>query len=110
MSSFLLEEQAKGNIEEIRFSINIICRCIQNLSADTEHELLVMRFKSCQREASGMAVLLMCYGNCHQNKVEEYILFCKSLESHIAGEQIIKLVDFFMIDINSVGNIVLIYV
>jgi hypothetical protein len=40
----------------------------------------------------------MCYDYGHQNKVEEYILFGKSLESHVTGEEIIKLVGFFMIE------------
>jgi hypothetical protein len=42
------------------------------------------------RDASGLGVLFMYYRYCYQNTVEEYFLFCKSLDSHITGEEMSK--------------------
>jgi hypothetical protein len=80
-------------MEKIQLLKNTVHYHIQNLSTDTEHNLL-MQLKSYNnlpfqinesKGVSGLAVLhvFVCY--CYKNKIQEDLLCNKSLESHTTG-------------------------
>jgi hypothetical protein len=78
-------EQSKKKLEAVQLSNNTVKRRIQDLSTDTERELVSRRKYSVafslQLESAdvlGLAVLLVLVGYLFQNKIEDNLLLCKS--------------------------------
>ena len=108
--SCVFNEESVQKVEAISLSNNTVSRRITDIADDIETELISRLHASDayalqmdeSTDVAGLAILLVFVRYDYENKIEDNILFCKSLELHTTGKDIFDCIDDF-IRIHGIG-------